>query len=272
MVFLKSKIGFGAVVIWSVILIGLLVLPSEIKDPASDMPEVEKNNTLDNVSPAEDILKEENKYIEKIDIIKEGDKKTDEKIILIEVPFTSQAPLGKWSDPRQKYGCEEASVLMAMTWVNGIAELSPQGSEKEIIAISDYEMVKYGTHLDTSAEDTVRWIFNDYFKNNNVKVKYGVDVKDIKNELLKGNIALVPVNGQKLKNPFYTPPGPIEHMIVVIGHDGVTGEFITNDPGTKRGKNLRYKEDVLNNALMDYPTSIGGAEQKTGAAMIVVSR
>lgn len=255
MILLKNKIGFGAVIIWPIIFAGLFALPSEIKAPIGDVPEAAKKNISNNVFPVADVLKEKNKPVELMDVL-----------------FISQAPLGKWNDLRQEHGCEEASALMAMAWARGIAELSPQESEKEIIAISDYELGNYGTYFDTSAEDTVKWIFNDYFRSDNVKVKYGIGVEDIKNELLKGNIVLIPVNGRKLKNPFYTPPGPIEHMIVAVDYDGVKKEFIANDPGTKHGKNFRYKEDVLNNALMDYSTSVGGAEQKTGTAMIVVSR
>jgi len=62
------------------------------------------------------------------------------------------------------------------------------------------------------------------------------------------------MNGQKLKNPFFTPPGPLEHMIVIIGYDYQTNEFITNDSGTKHGQNYRYKENILFEALRDYPT------------------
>jgi hypothetical protein len=47
-------------------------------------------------------------------------------------------------------------------------------------------------------------------------------------------------------------------------------EFITNDPGTKRGFHYRYNEKVLYNAIRNYPTGnhlpIKG-EQKTGIAI-----
>lgn len=196
----------------------------------------------------------------------------DKTVILQDVPFTPQAPLGNWQDMRQENGCEEASAMMAMAWVRGKEKFAPAEAEKEIIAIADYELEKYGDFHDTSAKDTAIRIFNDYFNYDNIEVKYNVDAKDIKNELIKGNLVVVPVNGQKLKNLFYKPPGPIEHMIVIVGYDNDKKEFITNDPGTKRGEKYRYKEEVLEGALQDYPTGFHEPILEIKTAMIVVSR
>lgn len=194
------------------------------------------------------------------------------EIILYDVPFTSQAPLGNWRDLRQENGCEEASAIMAMAWVRGKGKFVPAEAEKEIIRAADYELEKYGDFHDTSARDTAERIFKDYFKYADVEVKYDIGAEDIKKELLRGNLAVVPVNGQKLENPFYKPPGPIVHMIVIIGYDGASKEFITNDPGTRHGENFRYKEEVLEGALQDYPTGFHEPIEKIRTAMIVVGR
>ena len=61
---------------------------------------------------------------------------TKQKIVNQAVPFTSQAPTGQWSDERQQDGCEEASALMAMYWVQG-KSLSSQEALTKILAISD---------------------------------------------------------------------------------------------------------------------------------------
>ena len=151
--------------------------------------------------------------------------------VLLNVPFTPQAPFGDWGDSRQQDGCEEASALMAMRWVQNKAVTLAE-AEKEIIAISDYEFQKYGNFHDTSVKDTIDRIFRGYFNYNNVTAKYDIDAEDIKNELSQGNLVIVPANGQKLKNPYYTPPGPLHHMLVIRGYDNKTGEFFTNDPGT----------------------------------------
>lgn len=190
-------------------------------------------------------------------------------VAALNVPFTPQAPFGNWKDPRQQDGCEEASALMAMRWVFGKG-LTLEEAEKEILAISDYELENYGSFHDTSVRDTVGRIFKGYFKYNNVEAKYNITANDIKSELNKGNLIVVPANGQKLKNPYYTPPGPERHMLVVRGYDSDANEFITNDPGTKRGELFRYPASVLMEAIYDYPTGHKEPVREITKAMIVV--
>lgn len=187
------------------------------------------------------------------------------------VPFTSQAPLGNWNDMRQENGCEEASALMVMRWIEG-KELSAAEAEKEIIAISDFELSLYGDFHDTSVKDTVERIFKGYFGYENTAITYGINTQDIKRELLKGNIVVVPVDGQVLKNPHYTPPGPREHMIVIVGYDNKSKEFIAHDPGTRFGNNFRYSYSLLDNALRDYETGYHVPLFEKRSAMIVVSK
>lgn len=193
------------------------------------------------------------------------------KEIDFDVPFTSQAPFGNWDNSFQQYGCEEASALMAMRWAKE-RDLTKEDALKEIIASSQYELNSYGEYHDTSAEDTAERILRGYFQYNNIEVRYGITVEDIKNELWEGNILLVPVNGQKLGNQFYTPPGPREHMIVVHGYDAKTEEFIVNDPGTRMGNRFRYTESVLDASLEDYPTGFGQTFQNGRKAMIIIRK
>jgi len=177
---------------------------------------------------------------------------TGAKIIKFTVPFTSQAPFGEWSDLRQENACEEVATVMAMRWVKGTS-LSPTEAKSEIIAISDWEK-KYGTYQDTSAEDTVNRIFKTYFKYDRVTVVNNISLKDIISELEQGNLVIVPADGQALGNPFFTPPGPEEHMLVIIGYNYETKRFILNESGTRRGKDYEYDEKVLFEAIRDYPT------------------
>ena len=171
---------------------------------------------------------------------------------LLAVPFTAQAPFANWNKQVFQDGCEEASILMAMRWVDG-RSLSKAAANRAIIAISKFEWRNYGEFRDLSAADTAQ-AMRDYFNYQNVMLVQNIRAMDIKRELSKGNLVIVPVNGQKLNNPFYTPPGPPKHMIVVRGYDVAKREFITNDPGTRRGEGLRYAEAVLEAALQDYPT------------------
>ena len=112
----------------------------------------------------------------------------------------------------------------------------------------------------------------DFYNHDKVKVTYDVDAGDIKEELKNGNVVIVPANGRLLNNPFYTPPGPLYHMLLVKGFDDSNQEFITNDPGTNRGESYRYKYEVLENAMADYPTGKHKPRLRTRKAMIVVER
>lgn len=190
--------------------------------------------------------------------------------ILLDVPFTPQAPLANWADPRQQDGCEEASLIMANAWVHG-ETFTLQEAEQKIIAFSDWELRERGDFRDTSAEDTAQ-LMRDYLGYQNVRAEKGIATTDIVREVQDGNLVIVPVNGQRLGNPFYTPPGPSTHMLVIRGYDPATKEFISNDPGTRRGEQMRYREDILAGALQDYPTGYHGEQIPGDTAMIVVWR
>lgn len=194
-----------------------------------------------------------------------------ETIINHSVPFTSQAPTGDWNDQRQQDGCEEASAIMAMSWVQG-KSLSNGSSLKQILALGDYEQTTYGEHRDVTLSDVKNWIFNDYFDYDNVEVRMNIQATDIITELQKGHVLLLPMNGQKLSNPYFTAPGPERHMIVVRGYDPVTKEFITNDPGTRRGEGFRYSVDTIMKAILVYPTGYHLPADESLSGMLVVKK
>jgi hypothetical protein len=170
------------------------------------------------------------------------------------VPFTAQAPRGNWKDRRQQEGCEEASALMAMAWADGKTSLAPADAEREIRAMAAYEKAHWGSHEDTSAEDTADRIFRGWFGYDGVEVGEDVRADDIVRVVEDGDLAVVPVNGRLLGNPRFTPPGPLRHMIVVTGYDAVADAFIVNEPGTRAGAAWRYPRSVIEAALMDYPS------------------
>jgi len=187
--------------------------------------------------------------------------------VMYDVPFTSQAPLAEWNNDIFQYGCEEASLLMAMHWINK-EPLSTQEARAGILAMAEFQRKRTGNFYDTSAADTAQ-LMRDFFGYQDVEIQYNIDIDDIKTELIKGNLVIVPVNGQIVKNPFFTSPPPA-HMFVVVGYDSETKEFIVNDPGTKHGKNFRYAETTLNTGLQDYPTGRGEPITKVNKVMIVV--
>jgi len=187
---------------------------------------------------------------------------------LLDVPFVVQAPFGDWDNSMFQDGCEEASILMAMLWIED-GSLDEKEMQDRIIQISNFEQKKYDEYRDRSAKDVVQLI-KDYFGYHNVEVKYKINSEDIKQELKKGNLIITPMNGQALRNPFFTLPGPERHMLVIKGYDNQTNEFITNDPGTKRGEDYRYSEKILENAIRDYETGYHIPITELRKAMIVV--
>lgn len=186
------------------------------------------------------------------------------------MPFIVQAPIGNWSNPVFQNACEEASVIMVMRWAQGnAAPITAAEALREIEELVDFQKENYGHYLDSSAADTAQLI-RDYFNHNGVEAMVDVTAQTIRAELAKGNVLIVPANGRKIPNPYYTPPGPERHMLVIKGYDAETDEFITNDPGTRRGESFRYPVETLVAAVRDYPTGDHepiGIETK---AMIVI--
>lgn len=200
---------------------------------------------------------------------------TTDIIINIAVPFTTQAPLVKWDDPRQQDGCEEAVAVMAMAWVKGEGlktKITPAEFEARILALSDFQAEKYGEFRDTSLSDMEAWIFRDYFSYEKTELKAVATTSDIISELEGGKIVLLPMAGRELKNPNFKAPGPLTHMILIKGYDYQAKEFITNDPGTRLGADYRYPSERIYRAIWVYPT---GYHQETKARekmMLIVSR
>jgi len=197
--------------------------------------------------------------------------KPDQKSFISNVPFAAQAPFGNWSDPRQQNGCEEISALMAVKWARS-QSLTKEEARREVTGISDWLQKKYGEYRDVSAQDTVDWIFKDYFKYDKTYLMKDVSVNDIIAELARGNLVVTPVNGQILPNPNYTQPGPPQHMIVIRGYDPATRQFITNDPGTRQGELYKYDAKVLFDAIRDYPTGYHETIKQIEKNMIVASK
>ncbi len=191
--------------------------------------------------------------------------------VLHSVPFTSQAPFGEWSDPRQQDGCEEASILMAAKWVKGETIASPQAAKDEILALSHKAEALFGAYADSSALDTFK-LYKEYYKLTKGRVDNAPTIEKIKAELAKGNLVLVPADGRKLNNPNFSGGGPDRHFLVIVGYDQAKGTFITNDPGTRNGRSYSYTYGNLMESLHDYPTGNHLDTFKNDIAMIVIEK
>jgi len=185
------------------------------------------------------------------------------------LPFTPQAPMAEWDNPIFQDGCEEASSLMVVYWALG-KELNQDIARQEIIAMANYQEEKLGFAEDTSADDTATWLIKGYFKYDKTEVKKEIQIEDIIKELQLGRIVIVPADGQLLGNPYFTVPNPERHNLVIRRYDPDKREFITNDPGTKRGELYRYDQDVLYNAIRDYPSGYHKPITRIEKTMILV--
>jgi Sec-independent protein translocase protein TatA len=190
------------------------------------------------------------------------------------VPFSVQAPFANWKDQIFQNACEEAAMIMAMGWVKDVEKISVPDAQKQIEEIVNFENKKFGYNTDTDIYD-MQVVFQEFFNYKNVNARENITLSDIKNEIQKGNIVLAPALGRALGNPNYTAPGPVAHMLVIIGYDPTTKKFITNDSGTKHGSEYLYAENVLFNAIWEYPSGaevpkVPGKVLKKG--MIVVSK
>lgn len=241
-------------------------------------PETLRKHYLSRPSDAFSLMREfglgaTNKTLEYIPV---GDLKlttdfTRKSSLIQNVPFTTQAPYANWSDQRQQDGCEEASALMTVKWARE-ESLSKDEALAEILGASDYILDKYGEYRDVSLIDTLNWIYKDYFNYHKVSIRYNVSVDDIISELGNGNLIISPMDGQIMGNPYFTPPGPPRHMIVIRGYNKEKNTFITNDPGTRFGENYEYNVETLYGAIRDYPTGYHEKIEKIEKNIIVIEK
>lgn len=180
------------------------------------------------------------------------------------VPFTSQAPHANWDLPYQE-ACEEASVLMAVSFFNrhGVDLSTADSADREILSLVDFQTDRYGFYLDTTAQETVRFGSAMY-----EHLEWGVidnpTIDQIKAEIASGSLVLVPAAGRELGNPFFSGEGPLYHMLVIRGY--TKEKFITNDPGTRRGEEYVYDQEVIMSAMGDW----NNGDPATGAKRVIV--
>lgn len=170
---------------------------------------------------------------------------------MLNVPYTSQAPLGDWSDPRQADGCEEASLVMAMAWERG-GNITPEEAERDIVNLSEYEKVRWGFYQDTSILDT-GVLLNDYYGHHDYIVQYGINTENIKNEVAGGRPVIIPINTRLLGGIYRN--GPLRHTVIVVGYDDSADTMTINDP-YRGGQNFTVPSTTLNAALWDYNSGV----------------
>ncbi len=186
------------------------------------------------------------------------------KSLNLSVPFTVQAPSGNW-DAAHEETCEEAAVIMADAFFKQLPDLKAEYVEKQIRLLTEWENKNLGYNKDTTAQETAKMIANVYGLK--TKLVQNFTVEDLKTELAQNHLIIIPTAGKLLNNPFYTPPGPLYHMLLIKGYTE-NEKFITNDPGTKRGLNYTYEFKTLFSAAADWDHNLNNINNNKIAIII----
>ncbi|MFA6594451.1 MAG: C39 family peptidase [Candidatus Buchananbacteria bacterium] len=189
----------------------------------------------------------------------------------LDVDFAQQAPFANW-DALHEEACEEATMIMVDKFYK-TQPLNESIMEEEIQKLVKWESNK-GYQVDLTAEETAT-VLELYF-GLQAEVTSEVTTERIKREIFKGHLVIIPAAGRLLGNPNFKSPGPIYHMLVIKGWTG--NDFVTNDPGTRKGDNYRYSYSTLLNAVRDWNPILAedgmtDAEMAQGRKlMVIVSR
>jgi hypothetical protein len=179
----------------------------------------------------------------------------------LKVLFATQAPTENWDMPYQE-ACEEASLIMAYYYFANKTLNRPIMNE-EILKLVKWEENTFGYYKDTTLAETAR-IAEEYF-NLEVEINYNVTVDHLKQQLVKGNLIILPFAGRMLENPYFSGEGPLFHMAVVKGYD--SKNFIMNDPGLLRlGENFKYSYKNLIDSVHDW----NGGDVNNGQKVMLI--
>ena len=167
------------------------------------------------------------------------------------VPFTTQAPHANWDQDHEEF-CEEASVLMVGRYFQRRVIANADDAEAALQRIKTWEVDNLGFYYDTTAAETAQVVRGLYELN--VELLENPTTAQLKSILAAGKLVIVPSAGRELGNPNFTAPGPVYHNLVLRGYTK-NDQFITNDPGTRKGEQYVYDQDVVMNAIHDWVPS-----------------
>ena len=191
----------------------------------------------------------------------------------LSVPFTSQAPHANWDDPYQE-ACEEAALIMVHEYISQMQNvefkmqndlLSPEHADAALLSLIRWQE-QQGYPEDVTLQQ-LQQIAKDYY-GYEAEIIEQPSVENLKRLIADSHPIIVPAAGRELGNPYFSGEGPWYHMLVITGYD--RNEFITNDPGTRRGHGYKYKYHTLLDAIHDFT----GVKEETnqGEKLVLVVR
>jgi hypothetical protein len=171
----------------------------------------------------------------------------------LDVPFTPQSPYADWNPPFDE-ACEEVSLIMAEFALRG--EDLPQARAAQEIRDLAAWVDDAGYAVDVTVAELAAIARERFGRKAIVYEGEDVNIENMQRLLAAGYPVIVPAAGQHIGNPYFSGDGPPYHMLALIGYeDGgmLSGlEFITNEPGTRRGENYRYSADVIDKVIHDW--------------------
>ena len=155
-------------------------------------------------------------------------------------------------------------MILVQWWQEDHSTISAQTMDDEILKMVDWQVKTWGSHKDLTVKETAEMAKEFYSLN--LTPKYGITIEDIKKQIVQDNPVIIPTAGRLLGNPYFRSPGPIYHMLVVIGYSG--NNIIVQDIGTKRGEHYQYNAQVLYNAIHDWNGSPDNIESGRKAMLV----
>ncbi len=163
----------------------------------------------------------------------------------LSVPFASQAPELNWDEPWQD-ACEEAAIVMLQAYY-GEYSLNISISKDMILKILDRESeLVWGGSIEI---EKIKKLAEE-FVGKKFRVTKNPTPDDLRKYIREGKPILAVAYGKILPNPFFKNGGPEYHALIIRGFtaDG----FLTNDPGTRFGENLFYRDNELIESIHDW--------------------
>ncbi|MDD3284257.1 MAG: C39 family peptidase [Patescibacteria group bacterium] len=225
---------------------------NEINSSGADLGENSKNILNENVEMIhESSLRDDINTTNNNNEIVPNPRPQTKLEINLKIPFTIQSPDQKW-DEDYKEGCEEASILMVYSFLEN-KDITVESAMKDIGDMISWQKESFGSQFDLSATTTIE-LAENFFNVSGEIIEFN-SIEDMKDILSSGVPLILPTAGRELKNPNFKGVGPLYHMLVVKGFTK-EGMMITNDPGTRKGKDYIYDENILWNAIADWDSGL----------------
>jgi hypothetical protein len=172
--------------------------------------------------------------------------------ILLQVPYTTQAPLGNWAQHQES--CEEATLAMLSSyWARDPSVvIDPNAADAAIAALVHWQVQNWGSEDDLT-DNLMGELAKDYYG-----YAYEIvpnDPEAIREQLAAGRPLIAGVRTHGLGNPNYPGYGnhyeqtgwSVPHFVLVIGYDG-DGVWL-NDPGISKGRGYHITFGQLAHAI-----------------------